>query len=150
MSACRWLQTYYHLYLALEYLTKEKLRLQAEALNGDDLFMSGVQISSSKILFDDNMNPFVEMTVSNNTSKHLKALKFLVNYCSRNPVSQLCYKLLLIKEDISPLSSKPLSFSLPKPVQMATDYPEVELVEILRSDGVKVKTAEGFRFSQQL
>lgn len=131
-----------------DYLTKEKKRKLDESVNGDDLFMSGVQITSSRVLFDDDMNPFVEMSLTNNTNKQLTALRFLINYCSSDQLNQLCYKLILIKQDISPLSSKSLSFSLPRPVQMATDQPKVELVEILRADGVKVKTADGFRFSQ--
>lgn len=135
--------------LIRDHLSKEKQRRQEEAHNGDDLFMSGVKITSSKLLFDDDMNPIIEISLANNTNKRLTALNFLVNYCTGKQVTPLCYKTILIKGDVSPLSSKSLTFSLPKPAQMATDHPVVELVEILRADGVKVKTADGFRFSQQ-
>ncbi len=130
-----------------EFLTKKKQSQEDEELNGDDLFMSGVQISSSKTLFDENMNPYVELTVTNNTKKTISALRFLINYCPRNEENPVCYTFVLSKGNISPFSSKNLSFTLPSTIQKATDNPVIELFEILRNDGTKVKTADGLRFS---
>lgn len=134
--------------LIQEYLSNKEQEMKDEALNGDDLFMDNVQINSQKILFDDNMKPYVKMVISNNTNRELRSLNFLVNYCGQQEINQFCYKFVLLKEVISPLSTKELSFKLPQAFQMATDYPKVELVEILRSDGTKVKTYSGFRFVQ--
>jgi len=129
-----------------EKANKEK-EWELDRLNGDDLGMEGVTISSPKILFYDNMESYVEINLSNQTKLKLKSLKFGVNYCAAKYYSPLCYKFVVVPVSVDPMSSKSFSFDLPSKLPGQKDYPKVKLLEIVRSDGTKVQTMDGIRFT---
>jgi hypothetical protein len=135
---------------AIVQLNKEEEKRQKERaddeLTGDDLGMSGVRTSDAKILFDENMNSYVNIKVYNQTKRKLKSLKFGVKYCKAENRNPLCYKFVIIPTDVEPLSSKDLSFDLPKNLEGQTDYPEIKLIEVVKSDGSKVLLWDGYSF----
>ncbi len=127
-------------------LNDRKAKYQTEIQNGDDIGMQGVKLSSPEISFDEYMNSSAKITLTNNTTKKIISLKLLVDYCSTESQSEFCYKLLIIPTTIGTMSSKSLSFSLPSTLNKQTEYPTIKLLEIVRSDGSKVKTFDGIRF----
>jgi hypothetical protein len=118
-----------------------------DRLNGDDLGMEGVTISSPEILFYENMDSYVKVTLSNQTKKRLKSLKFGVNYCVPKYYSPLCYKTVVVTINVNPMSSESFTFDMPSKMPGQSDYPKIKLLEVVRSDGTKAKTGDGIRFS---
>ncbi|MGN6399013.1 MAG: hypothetical protein ACTHMD_01060 [Flavisolibacter sp.] len=135
--------------LQLENRIKKNGEQDAEEyLNGDDWFMSGVKIASYKIVYDDLMNPYAQVKISNQTRRTLRSLKFGINVCGNGQRTIYCQKSIIVRALVRPFSEEEMSF--PITAAMNSRYkPKIELFEIIREDGTKAKTREAVAYESE-
>lgn len=125
---------------------KEKMN-EAEIIEGDDILMEGVKITSYRVVYNDNVEPSIEIFIENKTKVTIKAIVFQVQYCDKKininhpgeDDAPECYENILIKGKIPPQSNGVCKCVLNADKLASPQKTRVVIFKIVRADGSLIK-----------
>lgn len=119
---------------------------------GKDFILTGIKISRSDILYNENFEPHIECTIENNTELTLKSIQVSIKFCSDvKPGTHIkltddCFELVNLKETFKPSNTYKFKINLDKnKLDKSSQHIEVKVLKAVKDNGELI-FSNGFPF----
>jgi len=126
---------------------KEKLFEKKSIQQGEDFMLTGIKVSRSDVLYNENFEPHIECTIENNTELTLRSIQIYIKFCSDiKPGTHIkltddCYDLVNLKETFKPSNTYKFKINLDKKkTDRSTQRIEVKVLKAVKDNGELIYT----------